>query len=209
MKDTIFYFYDALCSWCYGFSPVLKKLSEKYEDEFDFQVISGGMQTGDRKQPVSDIRDYLKGAYLNVTARTGVQFGADFMEVLEDGTRLLDSVPAAVALSVVKELKPMEALKFAGSIQKAIYYDGINWNKAESFIPYAEKAGIEADLFLEKFQEDAFLEKAKTDFKLAANFGITGFPSVVLKRKEKYYLIAQGFLPFEQLEEALQTAKLN
>ncbi len=86
MKDTIFYFYDALCSWCYGFSPVLKKLSEKYEDEFDFQVISGGMQTGDRKQPVSDIRDYLKGAYLNVTARTGVQFGADFMEVLEDGT---------------------------------------------------------------------------------------------------------------------------
>ena len=209
MKDTIFYFYDALCSWCYGFSPVLKKLSEKYEDEFDFQVISGGMQTGDRKQPVSDIRDYLKGAYLNVTARTGVQFGADFMEVLEDGTRLLDSVPAAVALSVVKELKPMEALKFAGSIQKAIYYDGINWNKAESFNPYAEKAGIEADLFLEKFQEDAFLEKAKTDFKLAANFGITGFPSVVLKRKEKYYLIAQGFLPFEQLEEALQTAKLN
>ncbi len=103
----------------------------------------------------------------------------------------------------------MEALKFAGSIQKAIYYDGINWNKAESFIPYAEKAGIEADLFLEKFQEDAFLEKVKTEFKLAANFGITGFPSVVLKRKEKYYLIAQGFLPFEQLEEALQTAKLN
>ncbi|CAM4313175.1 DsbA family protein [Gillisia limnaea] len=209
MKDTIFYFYDALCSWCYGFSPVLKKLIEKYGDELDFEVISGGMQTGDRKQPVSDIRDYLKGAYLNVTERTGVQFGTDFMEVLEDGNRLLNSVPAAVALSVVKELKPKEALNFASSIQRAIYYDGIDWNKAEAFIPYVEKAGIEADLFLEKFQEDTFLQKAKADFNLAANFGITGFPAVVLKRKGKYYLMAQGFLPFDQLEETLEKAKRN
>lgn len=209
MKDTIFYFYDALCSWCYGFSPVLKKVGEKYQDEFDIEVISGGMQTGERKQPVSDIRDYLKGAYMNVTERTGVQFGPGFMEVLEDGSRLLNSVPAAIALSVIKELNPKEALNFAAAIQKAIYYDGIDWNSAEAFIPYAEKAGIEADLFLEKFQEDKFLEKAKADFQLAANFGITGFPSVVLKRKEKYYLLAQGFLPFEQLEETLEKVKMN
>lgn len=164
---------------------VLKKLSEKYGDEFYFEVISGGMQTGDREQQVNDIREYLKAAYANVPERTGVQFGAAFMAVLEDGTRLLNSVPAAVALSVVKELKPKEALNFASSIQRAIYYDGIDWNNSEAFIPYAEKAGIDADSFLEKFSEETFLQKAKADFNLAANFGITGFPSVVLKRKGK------------------------
>lgn len=209
MKDTIFYFYDALCSWCYGFSPLLKKIQVKYEDEFDFEVISGGMQMGERKQPVSDIRNYLKGAYIDVTQRTGVHFGQDFMAVVEDGSQLLNSVPASVALSVIKELRPREALNFAAAIQKGIYYDGINWNNAEAFIPYAERAGVEADVFLEKFHEDKFLQKAKADFKLTANFGVTGFPSVVLKRKEKYSLIAQGFLPFEQLEETLEKAKKN
>ena len=203
-KDTIYYVYDPLCSWCYGFSPVIKKIKSAYKDQFDFQVISGGMQSGERNQPVSAIRDYLKGAYKNVTERTGVEFGEKFMDVLEDGIRMLDSIPPSIALSIVKDLKPEEALSFAATIQEAIYFDGIDWNTVEAYIPYLKAYDIDTDEFKRNFEDPIYKEKTLEDFKLAANFGVTGFPSVILKKDEKYYLLAQGYVPFEQLDAAVE-----
>ena len=204
IKDTIYYVYDPLCSWCYGFSPVMKKLKNSYDNEFNFEVISGGMQSGDRKQPVSVIRDYLKGAYKNVTERTGVEFGDKFMKVLDDGTRILDSIPPSIALSIIKELKPEETLNFAAIIQEAIYYDGMDWNLVEAYFPYLEKYNIDPDEFMKKFEDPIYKEKTLEDFKLASNFGVTGFPTVILKKDDKYYLIAQGFVPFEQLNASVE-----
>ena len=43
MTPRIIYCYDAYCGWCYGFSPVIKALYEKYNDQFEFETISGGM----------------------------------------------------------------------------------------------------------------------------------------------------------------------
>tara|TARA_R100001369_G_scaffold22674_2_gene41325 strand:+ start:28506 stop:29144 length:639 start_codon:yes stop_codon:yes gene_type:complete len=204
IKDTIYYVYDPLCSWCYGFSPVMKKLKNSYDNEFNFEVISGGMQSGDRKQPVSVIRDYLKGAYKNVTERTGVEFGDKFMKVLDDGTRILDSIPPSIALSIIKELKPEETLNFAAIIQEAIYYDGMDWNLVEAYFPYLEKYNIDPDEFMKKFEDPFYKEKTLEDFKLASNFGVTGFPTVILKKDDKYYLLAQGFVPFEQLNASVE-----
>jgi len=204
IKDTIYYVYDPLCSWCYGFSPVIKKLKNVYQDQIDFQVISGGMQSGERKQPVSAIRDYLKGAYKNVTERTGVVFGDKFMTVLEDGNRMLDSIPPSIALSVIKDKKPEEALNFAATIQEAIYYDGMDWNSVEAYYPYLEKYDIDAEDFKMNFEDPVYKEKTLEDFKMAANFGVTGFPSVILKKDDNYYMIAQGFVPFEQLNATIE-----
>jgi len=183
---------------------VIKKIKSAYKDQFDFQVISGGMQSGERKQPVSAIRDYLKGAYKNVTERTGVEFGEKFMDVLEDGIRMLDSIPPSIALSIVKDLKPEEALSFAATIQEAIYFDGIDWNTVEAYIPYLKAYDIDTDEFKRNFEDPIYKEKTLEDFKLAANFGVTGFPSVILKKDEKYYLLAQGYVPFEQLDAAVE-----
>jgi len=204
IKDTIYYVYDPLCSWCYGFSPVIKKIKNAYKDQFDFKVISGGMQSGERKQPVSAIRDYLKAAYKNVTEKTGVEFGEKFMTVLEEGSRMLDSIPPSIALSIVKDLKPEEALNFAASIQEAIYYDGFNWNSVKAYFPYLKQYDIDPEDFKRKFEDPIYKEKTLEDFKLAANFGVTGFPSVILKKEDKYYLIAQGFVPFEKLNATVE-----
>ncbi len=209
IKDTIYYVYDPLCSWCYGFSPVIKKLKTEYHDKFDFQVISGGMQTGERKQPVSAIRDYLMGAYKNVTERTGVEFGDNFMAILEEGNRMLDSIPPSIALSIVKDLNPKEALNFAATIQEAIYFNGFDWNSVDAYIPYLKAYNINPEDFKIKFKEPLYKEKTLEDFKLAANFGVTGFPSVILKKDDKYFLVAQGFVPFEQLEATIQQVLIS
>jgi putative protein-disulfide isomerase len=56
------YFYDALCGWCYGFSPVMQKTAEVYQDQFEFQVVSGGMISGSRIGPIGTVAPYIKTA---------------------------------------------------------------------------------------------------------------------------------------------------
>jgi putative protein-disulfide isomerase len=41
--DVLYYVYDPLCGWCYGFSPVINQLKESMQDEFTIEVISGVM----------------------------------------------------------------------------------------------------------------------------------------------------------------------
>ena len=74
-KFSIIYVYDALCGWCYGFSPVIKQVFEKYQAQFDFEVISGGMILGERQGPIGEVAAYIKGAYKTVEDTTGVKFG--------------------------------------------------------------------------------------------------------------------------------------
>ena len=75
----LIYYFDALCGWCYGFSPVVSKLQETYKNKIDFEVISGGLFLGNRVGTVNDVAPYIKaGAYKSVESRTGVKFGKSF-----------------------------------------------------------------------------------------------------------------------------------
>jgi len=41
-KVKLIYYFDALCGWCFGFSPVISQLEKEFEDRLNFEVISGG-----------------------------------------------------------------------------------------------------------------------------------------------------------------------
>ena len=66
MKPTIFYCYDAYCGWCYGFSPVIKRLAENYSDRVEFEVLSGGMIVPEQPVPISATAHYIDKAYPTV-----------------------------------------------------------------------------------------------------------------------------------------------
>ncbi|MFW5762224.1 MAG: DsbA family protein, partial [Cyclobacteriaceae bacterium] len=91
----IIYCYDALCGWCYGFSPVMEKIHQQYQQDFQFEVISGGMITGERIGPVGEVAPYIKQAYKLVENTTGVKFGDDFLRVLNEGKAIFTSIPPA------------------------------------------------------------------------------------------------------------------
>ena len=122
----LIYIYDALCGWCYGFSPVINDFAEKFKEELDIQVVSRGMIRGDRIGPIGEVAPYIKDAYKTVEDSTGVKFGEAFLQaILADGSTVFTSIPASIALSVFKTLQPENSLKYATDLQKAIYLDGV------------------------------------------------------------------------------------
>lgn len=206
----LYYVYDALCGWCYGFSPVIQRFEQQYASELSFEVISGGMVIGDRVGPVAETADYIKTAYHQVEERTGVRFGKAFLEgVLEEGTAIFDSYPAALAMRAFKLSRPRQSIAFAGRIQRAIYHDGMLPRPLEGYAKLATEFGLDETHFLEHMNDATTDMAAQAEFELAQRLGITGFPTLLLEygEDEKLGVLSRGYIPYDQLEKTYLRAK--
>ena len=197
----IIYVYDALCGWCYGFSPVLKECYEKHKNEFEFEVLSGGMMIGDRVGSINDIAPYIKSAYHTVETTTGVKFGEAYLRVLEDGSMVLNSEMPSIALSLFKQYFPEQSVLFAHEIQNALYFDGRNPSEIETYRYIAVNHGIDPDEFEVKMKMESSKEAAYYDFALAKQLRVESFPAVLIQSSETgFYLIAKGYTDSATLE---------
>ncbi|MEQ8546799.1 MAG: DsbA family protein [Cyclobacteriaceae bacterium] len=204
----IIYVYDALCGWCYGFSPVMTQFQEKYKDQVSFDVVSGGMITGDRIGPIGEVAPYISRAYKDVENATGVKFGDAFLtKTLSTGEAIFTSIPPAIALSVFKELDSSKVIQFASELQKAIYFDGMEPENLEAYGRIAAKFGHDAASFVIKMKDSTYVERAEEDFRQSAALGISGFPSVIIEAAGNYYKIASGYVPLSTLEHNFLTIK--
>lgn len=204
-KPAFFYFYDALCGWCYGFSPVVYQLYQHFGPEMDFEVISGGMVTGDRVGRIGEVAGYISEAYRTVEERTGVTFGPDFLEgTLANGRAVFTSVPAAVAMAIAKEQVPDKQVEFAHLLQRAVYFDGIPPAEAQAYAPYAEQIGMDVPSFTKMMKDLAYRQKAKEEFQITAQIGVRGFPTCFMKTGDQFHLIATGYRPLPEMLAAGQ-----
>ena len=197
----IIYVYDALCGWCYGFSPVLSQFQEKYKDILNFQVISGGMILGSRIGPIGEVASYISKAYKEVEKVTGVEFGNAFLNnTLKNGDAIFTSLPPAIALSVFNELNAGKIVQFTSAMQRAIYYDGIYPEDLEAYGLIATKFGIDAKSFVLKMKTPLYRKLAEDDFETSSKLNVSGFPTVFIENNESYRKIGSGYMTFNQLE---------
>lgn len=215
-KPRIIYIYDALCGWCYGFSPVIRRFHQQHADDFDFDVLSGGMMTGERVRPVSESMSYIEQAYKVVETRTGVRFGDDYLtNLLRPGTYLSDSEKPGMAMTLFKAIlsgpdRPQSAIEFAGALQNALYRDGIDLNVDAVYGPLVEPFGIDPNEFVAHLSDPAIREQTWAEFNMVSQYGINSFPTVIADVDDKLYALARGYVPCEQLaESAKQLLKMG
>lgn len=205
---TVYYCYDAYCGWCYGFSPVIKRIAEEYQDRIFFEVLSGGMIIADQPRPIGAMAGYIRQAYKVVEERTGIRFGSDFLWHInnpDDSDWFPGSEKPAIALCVFKEYYPEKQVAFAADLQYALNYEGRDLCDDEAYRHLLEKYQIPAQDFYASLHSEAYKEKAYYEFALCKQLQVTGFPAVLLQASEsKFYLLARGFTPYEALKERIE-----
>lgn len=201
-RMKIIYIYDALCGWCYGFSPVITQFHEKYKDEVEIEVLSGGMITGKRIGPIGEVAPYIRWAYKDVEKATGVTFGSHFLNsTLALGEAIFTSIPPAIALSVFKSMSSSgSSLSFVSEIQKAIYYKGIEPKDYKAYGKIAASFGLDASFFILKMNNSLYQTRAEEDFKKVVALGVSGFPTVLMETNGAKQKIVSGYRSLDQLE---------
>ena len=209
MKPIIIYCYDAYCGWCYGFSPVMKKIAAAYKDIFELEVLSGGMMIGEGKMPIEKAGPYIQGAYKRVEELTGIKFGEDFLWHINNPDKsdwIMNSEKPAIALCIFKELYPGQQIEFAADLQFALNYEGRDLDDDEAYRHLLEKYAIDEPDFYSKLKSETYKEKAFYEFALCKQLQVAGYPAVLLQLNEsKFYLLARGYTDYETLDNTIQS----
>ncbi len=210
MKPVLIYCYDAYCTWCYGFSPVIKKIAEEFKSQLEIEVLSGGMMITEKPVHLNAIAGYIQENYKTVEELTGITFGQDYLwhiKNVEDSDWYPNSEKPAIAMSIFKEFYPERSIEFAADLQYALFYEGRDLTDNEAYRHLLEKYSIHPEIFYERLNSEEYKEKAYYDFSLVKQLQVTGFPAVFLQTGElKFHLLAKGYTDYNSLKLRLQNA---
>jgi putative protein-disulfide isomerase len=203
----VIYCYDAWCGWCYGFSPVIKRISEEYKDKLFFEVLSGGMILSDPPRPISVMAGYIETAYKVVEDQSGIKFGEDFLWHIHHPDKsdwFPDSEKSAMALCIFKEYYPAQQVSFASDLQYALKFEGRDLTDDEAYRHLLDKYNIPAEEFYAKLHQETYKEKAYHEFDLCQQLKVTGFPTMFLQVSEsKLHMLARGYTDYETVKERI------
>lgn len=200
MASRLLYVMDPMCSWCWGFAPVVEALAEQAAvDGVPLQIVTGGLRRDQLAINAAARVRYL-GYWQAVNASTGQLF--DFERGLPEGL-VYDTEPACRALVTARQLDAASAWTLLKLIQQAFYTEGADVTQASVLVQLAEQAGIPRIEFAEAFDSQAMQEATAADFTWVQDLGIAGFPTLLAERDGQLALLTNGYQPLEVLAPLL------
>lgn len=197
----IYYITDPMCGWCFGFTPVMMKLQTEHAAQYEIEVVSGGMITGENVGPMREQkRKYISTAYHRVEELCGVKFGKAYINgALQNPATTENSETPTAALEVLREGRRQQSLEIFHAIQNTLFADGRDPSDVISYLDVAEKFGVDSLRFTQAMSDTVYHQRAQQQFELSSRWGITGFPAVVAQHGDSLYLVANGFIPYDEL----------
>jgi putative protein-disulfide isomerase len=201
--EEIIYIGDPMCSWCWGISPQLNAL-QRYGQQvgIPFTLVMGGLRPGGGDQWNSELKDTLKHHWEEVNKRSGQPFGFDLFK-LENFN--YDTEPACRAVVTIRTIEPQKALSFLELVQHSFYVESNDPKEVAFYEPICKKLAINFTEFSQKFSSNEIKDATQKDFAQNRQWGVSGFPSVVYRKKDQLYFIARGYSTYETMKEALET----
>ncbi len=197
-KDLeIIYVADPMCSWCWGFAPVMDEIIGEFGELAQVRLIMGGLRPGPAAQKMDEAtRTSIRSHWQHVADTTGQPFDFAFFE-REDF--LYDTEPAARAVVAVRAIEPQKEYLFLKSLQSAFYAENQDISNPANYPRLLREHAIAAETFLPVFADSETGKATQQDFYAAQELGIRGFPSLVLRNGERLALLSRGYQPYESL----------
>lgn len=196
---SVIYVGDTMCSWCYGFAPEMDKFI-KLHPELKVRLVQGGLRPYNTEK-IYGMQDFLRSHWEEIKERTGQPFNYD---ILLNETFVYDTEPASRAVIVARMIDETKEWEFFKKVQIAFYKENKDTSKLATYLEIAKELGLDTDKFTKLFDTDEAKYATKSDFQLANEMGVKGFPSVVIKMKDQFYMISNGFREVKDLEEVYQ-----
>lgn len=197
MKKEIVYVGDPMCSWCWGFSPVLNTIRGRYGSKAKFSVLVGGLRSGSRSPMDESLKEYIQQHWNEVIRRTGQEFS---FEILNKPGFVYDTEPACRAVVTMRRLAPDAVLDFFEALHRVFYAENQDITQSAVLAKTASKFGISETAFMQRFGSIETRQETADDFFYIRRIGVTGFPSLLCKDEQGYLPIARGYEDFETLE---------
>ncbi len=202
LTRRLIYVTDPMCSWCWGFSPVIEQIRVQYEQRIHFDLLVGGLRPGNTERFDEHRRSTILGHWRAVHERTGqpfnftFQMGSDF---------IYDTEPAARAVVVVRRLNPSKEFQYLKEIHQAFYVENLNVTQGPILTDLAKSVGIDQAQFEEMFQNPEVKKEVWEEFDRSRHLGVSGFPTLLAKNGEESTTLTHGYQSVDVLVPVIET----
>lgn len=190
---------DPMCSWCWGFAPVVEELTTRYR--IPLRVVVGGLRPGPNAEPLTgEMRGFLAHHWEQVAERSGQPF--DHRGLDREGWVYDTELPAR-AVVTMREMSPGDTVRFFTASQQAFYADRVDITDPAVYPALVAPYDVDGEKFMERLHDEQSRLAAWEDFDEARQLGVAGFPGLLLRTEDGYVVVTRGYLPFDQLEPAV------
>jgi putative protein-disulfide isomerase len=192
------YVADPMCSWCWGFAPVIAAVRARFSAALPIRLVMGGLRPGTTKPLDAAGKATIREHWEHVHEASGQPFEFGFFD--REGF-VYDTEPASVAVVVARRRDRDIALDYLDAVQRAFYAENRDVTEPGILAEIAAPFGFERDAFLADLGSEAARQDAWTDFAIAQRAGIRGFPTLLAGTGDegRYVMVTHGFQPAERI----------
>lgn len=199
----IIYVGDPMCSWCWGISPQLKELEYQAAAQgIPFRIVVGGLRPGGGDAWDDKFKGFLKHHWEEVTARSGQPFGYELFEREEFN---YDTEPGCRAVVAARQLDPAQEHNFYELVQHHFYVKNEDPGTDAFYQPICTELGLDYKAFLRCFHDDQTKAATQAEFQLNRQWGVRGYPTVLLRKDQELFRLATGYAEYEQMWKGVMT----
>jgi len=193
MSQLIFVI-DPMCSWCWGFHPVIEKLRVNYSEHYTFGLVVGGLRTSGQMPWNDESKAYLKQNWNAVQQATSQPFNLRLLNLAHFD---YNTYPSCKAIVTVRELWGIDAaFTYLCDIQSAFYAQGVDITSLEILTSYIRQ---DKQAFTHFYQSDRAEILMQNDFTKARSMGVNAFPSIVKVNEDGQMVYISGYRSLEEI----------
>ncbi len=191
MNNTkLHYILDPMCSWCWAFRPSWLALLDVLPENISVEYIMGGLAPDSDEPMPAPLQEYLQSVWQSIETRTGVQFNHDFWN---NNQPRRSTYPACRAVIAAGFQSPHVIPDMISGIQKAYYRDALNPSDKDTLLQIAATIGLDTQRFAQDLESSAVENKFQDHLGLTREFGVQGFPCIVIEQGQNINYLAQGY----------------
>lgn len=196
------YLADPMCSWCWGFSPVIEAIRERYSEGLPARLVMGGLRPGTRAPMDEAAKASTRSHWEHVHAASGQPFDFGFFA---RERFVYNTEPASRAVVLARRSGQACGFAYLRRVHKAFYAEGRDVTDPGVLADLAGELGFERQVFLDALASDKLAQETRRDFAVAHGAGIQGFPTLIAGTGSgrDYALVTQGYQPAERILPAL------
>ncbi|MEZ9820362.1 DsbA family protein [Shewanella sp. 10N.286.45.A1] len=208
---TLFYVYDPMCSWCWGYKPTWTFLEEQLKQQFPQLSIEyrlGGLAADTDEPMPEEMEEFLQQTWQQVSQQLGTEFNFDFWAKCQPRRA---TYPACRGVLLARD-KGLEQ-QFYQAVQQAYYLEAKNPSDDDTLINIATELGMDSSAFACALNSENTQQCLQQEINQTRRLPIQGFPSLVMALNGDLILIELDYknaqTSFKQIESLMQEAVLD
>ena len=186
--DTLLYFHDPMCSWCWAFRPAWQTIRAGLPSDIAVRQILGGLAPDDPEPMPVELRNIIRQIWATVQEVVpGTEFNYDFWERCSPRR---STYPACRAVIAARRQGSSFEEAMILAIQRAYYLQARNPSEETTLIELAGEIGIDPAVFSNDLFDPGIHQELLSEIELTRERRVRGFPALILQQGEQFRDIA-------------------